>query len=128
MGGIFTREERAVVLFLTACVIVGSLALGVGRVDPSASADGSADAAVEETAARVNINAADRVELERLPGVGPARAAEILRLRSERGGFTSVDELLDVNGIGPVTLERLRPFAAIADTDSTQHAEHGGLP
>ena len=124
MGGIFTREERAVVLFLAASVVVGSLVLGVGRVDPSASADGVQDvvgAAADDQEVRplrVNVNAAGPAELERLPGVGPSRAAEIIRLRDERGRFGTIDELLDVRGIGPITLERLRPFAIVADTSA----------
>ena len=121
MGGVFTKEERAVVLFLVASIIVGSLVLGIGRVDPSSDGAVGANApgGVEAGAGRplrVNVNTADTSELEQLPGIGPARAREILRLRSERGPFGTVEELLDVRGIGPVTLERLRPFAAVADT------------
>jgi competence protein ComEA len=121
MGGIFTREERAVVLFLVASIVVGSLVLSVGRVDPSSSevlSAGAQEATGSEAGRplRVNINTGNASELERLPGVGPARAREIVRLRNERGAFGTVDELLDVRGIGPVTLERLRPFAAVDDT------------
>lgn len=127
-----TKEERAVVLFLAACLVVGSLALGVGRVDPAGDAAGVADTGVpvvEETGPlRVNVNAAGTEELERLPGIGPVRAAEIVRLRRERGSFTTVDELLDVRGIGPVTLERLRPFAVVADTSSPEAAERRTSP
>ncbi len=129
MGGIFTREERAVVLFLAVSVVVGSLVLGVGRVDPSISADGALDAvgaAAGDQETRplcVNVNAAGPAELERLPGIGPARAAEIIRLRNERGRFGAIDELLDVRGIGPVTLERLRQFAVVADTSAGSATE-----
>ena len=120
MGGVFTREERAVVLFLVVSVVVGTLVLGVGRVDPSTGdAAPEAQEALGESDAgplRVNVNAADASELERLPGIGPARAEAIVRLRAERGRFETVDELADVRGIGPVTLDGLRPFAVVADT------------
>ena len=46
----------------------------------------------------VNLNTADAAALETLPGVGPATAAAIIEHRQEVGGFTSVDELLDVPG------------------------------
>lgn len=56
----------------------------------------------------VDLNRATATELERLHGIGPALAARIVELRAERGGFGSVEELLEVRGIGPKTLERFR--------------------
>lgn len=61
----------------------------------------------------LDLNKASKAELELLPGIGPAKADAILALRAERGAFRSVDELDDVSGIGPKTLERLRPFLSI---------------
>lgn len=48
----------------------------------------------------VNLNTADQATLETLPGVGPVTAESILAWRTDNGGFTSVDELLEVDGIG----------------------------
>ena len=59
----------------------------------------------------VNVNTATLEELQALPGVGESRATAILETREARGGFRSVDDLLDVKGIGPSGLERLRPHA-----------------
>ncbi|MFO7942161.1 MAG: ComEA family DNA-binding protein [Bacillota bacterium] len=56
----------------------------------------------------VNINVADSEELQRLHGIGPALAEEVIALRRRRGEFEAVEELLEVPGIGPVTLERIR--------------------
>jgi competence protein ComEA len=56
---------------------------------------------------RVDLNRADRASLERLPGIGPALAGRILELRGREGPFRAVEDLLEVSGIGPVTLERL---------------------
>ena len=61
----------------------------------------------------VNINTAGAEELERLPGVGPATAQKILDYRNQIGRFTSVDQLMDVKGIGPKKLEQMRPFVAL---------------
>lgn len=58
----------------------------------------------------VNINAAGTTELAQLPGLGPTTAERIVAYRKENGPFASHDDLLAVNGIGPVTLESLRPF------------------
>lgn len=56
----------------------------------------------------LDLNRADSLELLRLPGVGPGRVKSILKLRRERGAFENVEELLEVRGIGPATLERFR--------------------
>ena len=56
----------------------------------------------------VDLNRATEAELTALPGIGPALAARIVAERRRRGRFTEVDELLEVRGIGPATLERLR--------------------
>ena len=61
----------------------------------------------------VNLNTADQAGLETLPGVGPVTAAAILAWRTEHGGFTSVEELIEVSGIGPATLEELRPHVTV---------------
>ncbi len=61
----------------------------------------------------VNINMADQVALESLPGVGPVTAQSILTWRTEHGAFTSVDQLLDVDGIGEATLAELAPFVTL---------------
>ena len=61
----------------------------------------------------VNINTADETTLETLNGVGPALATAIIQYRTEHGAFTSVDQLDDVSGIGPATLEKLRPQVTV---------------
>lgn len=59
--------------------------------------------------AQVDINTATQSELESLPGIGPSKARAILEYRQQHGPFQSVDELAKVKGIGPATVERLRP-------------------
>ncbi|PUA80390.1 helix-hairpin-helix domain-containing protein [Nocardioides currus] len=61
----------------------------------------------------VNINTADLTALESLPGVGPVTAEAIVSWRTEHGGFTSVEELLEVDGIGDATLAEIAPHATI---------------
>jgi len=61
----------------------------------------------------VNINTASQAELEELPGVGPVTATSIIEWRTENGGFSTVDELIDVSGIGEVTLGELRPLVTV---------------
>ena len=61
----------------------------------------------------VDINAADASALEALPGIGPSLAAAIVEHRRRNGPFSSVDELIEVSGIGPVKLEQIRPSATV---------------
>lgn len=57
----------------------------------------------------ININTATAEQLaEALNGIGAAKAAEIIAYRTQHGAFGSVDELLNINGIGRKTLERNR--------------------
>ena len=61
----------------------------------------------------VNLNSADQAELETVPGVGPVTATAIIQHRTEIGSFTALEQLLDVTGIGPATLESLRPYVTL---------------
>ena len=61
----------------------------------------------------VDINTADAAALEALPGIGPSLAAAIIEHRRRAGPFASVDELIEVSGIGPVKLEQIRPSARV---------------
>jgi len=58
----------------------------------------------------VNVNAADEAELMLLPGVGPALAGRIVASRQTSGPFADADDLRRVRGIGPKTVERIRPY------------------
>lgn len=60
----------------------------------------------------VDVNRADLESLQTLPGIGPAIAERILVARRERL-FTSLDDLVRVKGIGPATVDRLRPGAVV---------------
>jgi competence protein ComEA len=56
----------------------------------------------------LDLNAATAAELERLPGIGPATASAIVEYRRQHGRFRSVEQLLEVRGIGPAKLAALR--------------------
>jgi competence ComEA-like helix-hairpin-helix protein len=61
---------------------------------------------------RININTASSRDLERIPGIGPAMSQRIIERRRQRT-FTSVEDLLDVKGIGQKTLEKIRPYISV---------------
>lgn len=81
-----------------------------GETPPAAPEVGtsSGETGDEGSSAVVHVNTAGPDELETLPGIGPARAADIIAYRERDGPFQSVEDLLQVPGIGPATLERLR--------------------
>ncbi len=58
---------------------------------------------------RLDLNRATPAQLESIPGIGPAIAKRIIESRAKRS-FTSVEDLLDVKGIGKKKLERMRPY------------------
>ena len=63
-----------------------------------------------EATFQTDINSADWTELMQLPEIGEALAKRIVESRAKEGRFTSHDDLDRVRGIGPKTLERIRPF------------------
>lgn len=58
----------------------------------------------------ISLATATETSLLRVPGIGSVLAGRILALREERGGFESLEELLDVQGIGEKNLEAIRPY------------------
>lgn len=67
-----------------------------------------------EPGERIDPNAAGEEDLDRLPGVGPATAARIVKEREDGGPFAGVDDLRRVRGIGSATVERMRPFLQVS--------------
>lgn len=61
----------------------------------------------------VDLNTADRQELMELPGIGEVLSQRILDFREEQGGFSSVEELVRVRGIGEKTLEKVRKYVYV---------------
>jgi len=61
----------------------------------------------------VNLNTATASELDRLPGIGPSLAKEIITYREAHGAFARVDDLLLVPGIGPAKLASLRDLVSV---------------
>jgi competence protein ComEA len=82
-------------------------------VAPAAGVAGTVDAPAPDGATLVNLNTADQAALDTLPGVGPVTADAILAWREANGAFTSVDELLEVDGIGEATLADLAPLVTL---------------
>ena len=136
------RQERVALLLLSGALLVGTAASVVDYYDPSRleefavlpgavpvpaalplddvvprAADGEllSGETVEPSrqVGAVAINSATARELERLPAIGPKTAARIVQYRDTHGPFVSVEALQNVTGIGPRTLDKLRPVAIL---------------
>jgi competence protein ComEA len=94
-------------------VLVDGEQLLVGLTPAVAPTIPGSTATAPSTTGLVNLNTADQTTLETLPGVGPVTAQAILDWRADNGAFTSVDELLEVDGIGEVTLGELRDLVTV---------------
>ncbi len=64
----------------------------------------------------IDLNTADRAQLETLPGIGPELATRILTYREENGPFVSKEQIMDVEGIGEIRYEKLEPLITIGGT------------
>jgi competence protein ComEA len=81
---------------------------------PIPGAPAPASGSVKPKAGEVlDLNTATVAQLDALPGVGPVTAAAIVAWRQANGKFTSVDQLADVDGIGPARLEKLRALVRV---------------
>ena len=93
----------------------------LGEADPGVVRRSSGDAAGSggtgdpgpAPGAKVNLNTATQAQLEELPGIGPTYAQAIIAERERRGGFTSVNELRSVRGIGDKRFADLAPLVTV---------------
>jgi competence protein ComEA len=84
-----------------------------GETNPPPSASGGSSGNGETTGAPININTATAAELETLPRVGPTMAQRIVEYRESNGLFKTIEEIQDVQGIGPATFEGFKDMITV---------------
>ena len=113
-------QERGLIVL----VAIGIIASGLALFLPSLVRRGGIEVAPIElsrvkvlrptflaTPPKVDINSAGIEELEKLPGIGPSKAAKIVEYRNEHGPFHSLDELDNVSGIGKAIIDKISELA-----------------
>jgi competence protein ComEA len=100
---------------LDALNLAAPLSDGEQVLVPARTASGTpaGGSGVPATPGLVNVNTAAETDLEALPGIGPVLAQRIIDYRTQHGPFASVDDLLDVSGIGPATLDEFRSLVTV---------------
>ena len=125
----FTRQERAVILFLLFALIVGSgiallkkrnsgfapelIPLSSQRAEVKGKVGESSRVSFTPVHKKVNINTASPEELQSLPGIGPSLARRIIEYRSINGRFRRVEEIKKVSGIGERSFQRIKKLIAV---------------
>ena len=106
------RSADLELLNLAAPVVDGQQVI-VPRREASPAQPGTQPVAGDSSGAPIDLNLADVADLEDLPGVGPVLAERIVAHRESNGPFGSVEDLLDVSGIGEGRLATLRDAAVV---------------
>jgi competence protein ComEA len=104
-GGPLAKADLSL-LNLAAPLVDGTQILVPKAGPPGAAGTGSGTGS--SAGGLLNINTASATELETLSGIGEVLATTIVEYRDQNGPFASVDDLMDVSGIGPATLEEIR--------------------
>lgn len=128
MGAALTPGERRLVRLLALVTVTGSLWHIAGDLRPppppveilrgALSPDRGGETPLHESdlpaVFPLDVASADSAALTLLPGIGPVLAGRIVAWREARGGIRDPEELIEVSGIGPVVMARIRPLVAEA--------------
>ena len=103
------RSDQATIACFIAIGLIG-LTCWVIRIGGSGEAVELDRATQRQASFRIDMNHAEWVEWAELPGLGESVARRVIESRETEGPFTSPEDLMRVKGIGPKTLEKIRPY------------------
>ena len=106
--------------FVTFSLIVAAFVFATPIARAEQAAAQSARKSQPAVTTPVNLNSATSVDLETLPGVGPATAKRILDYRQKNGGFKKIEDLMNVKGIGEKVFLKLKPLVTVAPPKASE--------
>ncbi len=107
-----TPQERQVILFLAAVVLIGTgINFAVKQFPPAAAVSCSA-----RNLGKIELNGADKDALMSIPGIGEKLAQRIIEYRIKAGVFKDAEDLKKVKGIGKGKFEKIKDMVYVADT------------
>lgn len=123
----FTKKEKNIILVVALILFLGAVGFVIRKVIKKQRILRSSDINMKDTFQRedenreestfptepVNINTAGLMEIEALPFLGLERSKDIIEYRDKNGPFKSLDELTNISGIGPKTLDKLKPLITL---------------
>jgi len=123
----FTKKEKNIILVVALILLLGAVGFVVRKVIKKQRVLRSSDVNMKDAFQRedenreestipsepVNINTAGLMEIEALPFLGLERSKDIIEYRDKNGPFKSLDELTNISGIGPKTLDKLKPLITL---------------
>jgi competence protein ComEA len=117
-GGLLTDADTAAVNLAAPLedgqqLEIPSLNGEAGGTPAPAPTAGPTRAAVPTASELVNINTATLEELDKLPGIGPTTAQNIIDYRTEHGPFQRIEDLMNVPNVGPATFDRLKELITV---------------
>lgn len=112
----------AVVAFFLLSGILYQHGIQTGRLELGTAAEVSAidlpqeeGIPAKELLGKLDLNTAGAEELIRLPGIGEKRAADIIAYREEKGGFSAIEEIMEVSGIGEKTFAKIKEEITVGE-------------
>ena len=129
---LFTRRDRIAIAVICTLIVAGwgirlvldgkqtpdDIKVIRNAVEPPSffSAQDSVQVLGSKSSGIININSAGAEALETLPGIGPTRAAAIVKHRDEHGIFTKPGDIMNVQGIGPGIFGNIKANITVSDT------------
>ncbi len=115
-----TRKERLILSVLLVVIIIGigfALYYDKRPIPVSKGYESTSNPPESIVSFPLDLNTASTRDLEAVKGIGPVKAQAIVAYREQQGGFRRVEDLLDVNGIGPVTYESMKEWVFVGNSD-----------